>query len=122
MNNCVIKKAKISVQIFEETFMKCTKPQYYSIGFWLFFENLAKTFFLISQFEIFFSKNPILRSVRDVYLDAMLDDVSPEEEEMLGIQKSSSYAGSGGEAPKVDEKVPFNRDERVIKVRHFLLS
>ncbi|PAV60666.1 hypothetical protein WR25_14424 [Diploscapter pachys] len=61
------------------------------------------------------SKNPILRSVRDVYLDAMLDDVSPEEEEMLGIQKSSSYAGSGGEAPKVDEKVPFNRDERIIK-------
>ena len=56
--------------------------------------------------------------MRDVYLDAMLDDVSPEEEEMLGIQKSSSYGGSGGEA---DEKVPFNRDERVIKVRDFLL-
>ena len=59
--------------------------------------------------------------MRDVLLDAMLDDVSPEEEEMLGIQKNSSYNGTAAEGTENDEKILFNRDERVIQVGNVLL-
>ncbi|CAB3407324.1 unnamed protein product [Caenorhabditis bovis] len=55
------------------------------------------------------STNPILKEIRHLVPDDALEEVSPEEAELLGIANSVPTNGNS------DEKVKFERDEAILK-------